>query len=95
MKRVLLSLFLLSVSHCTGCVIPQFSNPLSTADDSAIDERLVGHWEPVELNKKGAQTPIESDTVFGQYIVMGRHSENKDTIIAAQTKLSADGTVAH
>jgi len=76
-------------------VIPQFSNPLSTADDSAIDERLVGHWEPVELNKKGVPTPIESGTVFGQYIVIGRHSENKDTIIAAQTKLSADGTVTH
>ncbi len=95
MQRVLLSLFLLCVSQCTGCVIPQFSNPLSTSDDSDIDERLVGHWEPIEINKRGVQTPIESDTVFGQYIVMGRHSEKKDAIIAAQTKLSADGTVAH
>ena len=95
MKRVLLSLLLLGVSHCTGCVIPQFTNPLSTYNDTAIDERLVGHWEPVEINKRGVQTPVDSDTVLGQYIVMGRHSEKENTIIAAQTKLSADGTVAH
>ena len=95
MKRVLLSLLLLCVSHCTGCVIPQFSNPLSNAGDSAIDERLVGHWQPVEINKSGKQTPIDSETAFGQYIVLGRHSEKKDAIIVAQTKLSADGTVTH
>jgi hypothetical protein len=76
-------------------VIPQFSNPLSNAGDSAIDERLVGHWQPVEINKSGKQTPIDSETAFGQYIVLGRHSEKKDAIIVAQTKLSADGTVTH
>lgn len=95
MKRVLLTLFLLSVFHCTGCVIPQFSNPLSNSDDSAIDERLIGHWEPVEINKSGEQTPIESETAFEQYIVLGRHSGKKDTIIVAQTKLSTDGSVTH
>jgi hypothetical protein len=95
LKRVILILFLFFVSHCTGCVIPQFTNSLSTADDSAIDERLVGHWEPVEINKKGVLTPIEPDTAFGQYIVMGRCPDKKDTIIVAQTKLSADGAVAH
>lgn len=95
MKRALLSLSLLIVSQCTGCVIPQFTHPLSSSDDSTIDQRLVGHWEQVELNKRGVYTPTESASKYGQYIVLGRHSEKENTIIAAQTKLSMDGTVAH
>jgi hypothetical protein len=76
-------------------VKPQFVNPLSAKGDSIIDKRLVGHWEAVEIDKDGVQTRSDPNDVFGQYIVMGRHSENKAAMIAAQTKLTADGTVNH
>ena len=95
MSRTLSLLFLIIFSFCNGCVIPQFVNPLSNKKDSIIDRRLVGHWESVEIDKNGVQTRTEPDDVFGQYIVVGRHSENKDAMIVAQTKLAADGTVAH
>ena len=95
MSRVLSILFLIIFSNCSGCVIPQFVNPLSNKRDSIIDKRLVGHWESVEIDKNGVQTPTEPDDVFGQYIVVGRHSEKKDAMIVAQTKLAADGTVTH
>ena len=95
MRRVLSILFLIIFVNCSGCVIPQFANPLSKKRDSIIDNRLVGHWESVEIDKNGVQTRTEPDDVFGQYIVVGRHSEKKDTMVVAQTKLAADGTVAH
>ena len=95
MRRVLSILFLIIFSNCSGCVIPQFANPLSNKEDSIIDKRLVGHWESVEIDKNGVQTRTEPDDVFGQYIVVGRHSEKKDAMIVAQTKLAADGTVTH
>ena len=91
-----LSLFLLIIfSNSTGCVIPQFLNPLSTKDDSIIDERLVGHWAPIEIDENGVQSQTTPDDVFGQYIVLGRHSEQKEAMIAAQTKLTSDGKVDH
>jgi len=95
MSRVLSILFLIIFSFCSGCVIPQFANPLSNKKDSIIDKRLVGHWESVEIDKHGIQKRTEPADVFGQYIVVGRHSEKKDAMIVAQTKLAADGTVAH
>jgi|GEM_PF-6616069 len=95
MRRVLSILFLIIFSNCSGCVIPQFVNPLSNKRDSIIDKRLVGHWESVEIDENGVQTRTEPDDVFGQYIVMGRHSEKKETMMVAQTKLTTDGTVAH
>jgi hypothetical protein len=95
MKCVLSFLFVIIFVQGTGCVIPQFVNPLSKKGDSVIDKRLIGHWESVEIDKNGVQTRSEPDDVFGQYIVVGRHSENKDAMIVAQTKLAADGTVAH
>jgi len=91
-----LSLFLLIlISNCAGCVIPQFLNPLSTNDDSIIDERLVGHWTPIEIDANGEQSQTTPDDVFGQYIVLGQHSGQKDEMIAAQTKLTSDGKVDH
>jgi len=94
-KHILSILFFIALTICSGCVIPQFANPLSTKDDSIIDKRLVGHWEAVEIDKDGVQSRSEPNDVFGQHMVMGRHSENKDAMIVAQTKLTSDGTVNH
>jgi hypothetical protein len=76
-------------------VIPQFINPLSSKADSIIDARLVGHWEHIEIDEDGVQTADDPEDVYGQYIVMGRHSENKDKMIAARTKLKSNGQVEH
>jgi hypothetical protein len=95
MRRALSILFLIILSNCAGCVIPQFANPLSGKKNSMIDKRLVGHWESVEIDKNGVQTKPEPDDVFGQYIVVGQHSEKENTMIVAQTKLAPDGKVTH
>lgn len=76
-------------------MIPQFVNPLSTKEDSIIDQRLVGHWELVEIDDDGIQTASDPNDAYGQYIIMGRHSDQKDSMIVAQTKLKADGQVEH
>jgi hypothetical protein len=76
-------------------VIAQFENPLSTKENSIIDNRLVGHWKPVEIDKKGGEIQAGSDDVFGQYIIVGQHSEKRGTMIAAQTQLTSDGKVNH
>jgi hypothetical protein len=76
-------------------VIPQFINPLSSKADSIIDARLVGHWEHIEIDEDGVQTADDPEDVYGQYIVMGRHSEKKDMMIAARTKLKSNGQVEH
>ncbi|MGY8730942.1 MAG: hypothetical protein ACKVK0_02335 [Pirellulales bacterium] len=76
-------------------MIPQFVNPLSTKEDSIIDQRLVGHWELVEIDVDGIQTASDPNDAYGEYIILGRHSDQKDSMIAAQTKLKADGQVEH
>ena len=95
MFRVASILFLIILSNSVGCVIPQFTNPLSNKRDTLIDNRLVGHWESIDIDKNGVQTKAEPEDAFGQYIVVGRHSEKKDSMIVAQTKLTSDGRVTH
>ena len=76
-------------------MIPQFVNPLSNKEDSIIDHRLIGHWEPVKIDGDGIQTASDPDDAYGQYIIMGRHPEQKDSMPAAQTRLKSDGQVEH
>ena len=95
MTRILLILSYIVVTTCTGCVIPQFANPLSNKNQTIIDKRLVGHWELVEIDKNGTATRTEPHDGFGQYIVVGRHPEKQDSMVVAQTKLDTDGVVKH
>ena len=95
MHRFILSLAVLLLPLSTGCVIPEFQNPLSDADSTMVDPRVIGYWQQFEIDDDGKEKTTSDDDVFHNSAIFGKHADLEDSMIIARTVLDDDGTVEH
>ena len=95
MHRLILSLAVFLFPLTTGCVIPEFQDPLSDANSTIIDPRVIGYWQQFEMDRNGEEKSTADDDVFHNSAIFGKHADLEDSMIIARTVLGDDGTVEH